>query len=493
MHSRTQQNLNLKKISLNTILTLVFSLLLFNISLPSTHAQKKKPESVKRVIVVKDYKWSSGGMGRPAIMSEITIENRGENDYKDLSVEVDLYTTNDIPLGSLRTTINEILPSKSEMTFYNLNFGIMHSELKNTVARVVNAELIEKGSPTQAKDLILVKNWEWTGGQYGTEGILKEITLDNRSAEAWKDIEINVNFLGTKGGKLGTRGFTSRAVIHDVIPPRSEKTFTGINVGFRHPDAKEVNITVRQAEPISDKELKITMAKKEGKTAVKKKKKKKTVNAEGEEVYSDLGPDYGPDGKKLSLSEKYKKKLEAEQGGTVPPPPPADNTSMDTAPSDDQIALSDTESGSSVKNKITAPKEDATEDSSSTTAQTDEVEDSDEGEYEYEYDEEVPLPTEDIVVEDFKFSGAVPQTMGRITEITLRNLSDIPYTHIELRIDFFSFKEETPMFSNRATITDVLPAKGEKTFKNIKAGFLNAIPQEVRIKIVTAVPFSQYE
>ena len=99
-------------------------------------------------------------MGRSAIMSEITIENRGENDYEDLAVEVDFYTANDIPLGSLRTTIKEILPAKSEKTFYNLNFGIMHSELKNSVARVVNAELIEKGSPTQAKDLILVKNWE---------------------------------------------------------------------------------------------------------------------------------------------------------------------------------------------------------------------------------------------------------------------------------------------------------------------------------------------
>lgn len=485
---KTQLSSNLKKICLNVLMLVALSFILINISLPSTKAQQKKPESVKRVIVVKDYKWSSGGMGRPAIISEITIENRGENDYKNLAIEANLYTSNDIPLGSLRTTIREILPSKSEKTFYNLNFGIMHSELKNSVVRVVNADLIEKGTPTQAKDLILVKNWEWSGGQYGTEGILKEITLDNKSGEAWKDIEISVNFLGTKGGKLGVRGFTSRAVIHDVIPPRSEKTYTGINVGFRHPDAKEVSISVRSAKPISDKELKITMAKKEGKKAVKKKKVKKTVNEDGEEVYSDSGPDYGPDGKKLSLSEKYKKKLETEQGIT---PSSTDTGSADSSTaSDDQVALSDetSESGQSVKEAITAPKDDTT------TAQVDDSSDAsgDEEEYEYEYEEEVPLPAEDIVVEDFKFSGAVPQTMGRITEITLRNLSDIPYTHIELKVDFFSLKEETPMFSNRATITDVLPAKGKKTFKNIKAGFLNAIPQEVRIKVITAVPFSQY-
>ncbi|GJM16441.1 MAG: hypothetical protein DHS20C13_17680 [Thermodesulfobacteriota bacterium] len=485
---KTQLSSNLKKVCLNVLMLFALSFILINISLPSTKAQQKKPESVKRVIVVKDYKWASGGMGRPAIMSEITIENRGENDYKDLAVEADFYTSNDIPLGSLRTTVKEILPSKSEKTFYNLNFGIMHSELKNSVVRVVRADLIEKGTPTQAKDLILVKNWEWSGGQYGTEGILKEITLDNKSGEAWKDIEISINFLGTKGGKLGVRGFTSRAVIHDVIPPRSERTFTGINVGFRHPDAKEVSISVRSAKPISDKELKITMAKKEGKKAVKKKKVKKTVNEEGEEVYSDLGPDYGPDGKKLSLSEKYKKKLEAEQGIT---PSTTDTVSADSGTtSDNQVALSNeaSESGQSVKETITAPKDDTT------TAQVDDSSDvsGDEEEYEYEYEEEVPLPAEDIVVEDFKFSGAVPQTMGRITEITLRNLSEIPYTHIELKVDFFSLKEETPMFSNRAVITDVLPAKGKKTFKNIKAGFLNAIPQEVRIKVITAVPFSQY-
>lgn len=491
MHSKTQPNNKLREIQMILLILVSLPIILLNFSIPQAHAQKKKePESVKRVIVVKDYKWSSGGMGRAAIMSEITIENRGENDYKDIAVEVDFYTANDIPLGSLRTTIKEILPSKSEKTFYNLNFGIMHSDLQNSVARVVNAELIEKGTPTQAKDLILVKNWEWSGGQYGTEGILKEITLDNRSGEAWKDIEININFLGTKGGKLGTRGFTSRATIHDVLPPRSEKTFTGINVGFRHPEAKDVHITVRRAKPISDKELKITMAKKEGKKAVKKKKKKTTVNEDGEEVYAGSDPNYGPDGERLSLSEKYKKKLEAEQGIV----PSSDSATAGTeASSDDQVALSDSqgETKPTVKDVITAPKEDVTTQDSK-TAQAESSDEEDDEEYEYEYDEEVPLPDQDIVVEDFKFSGSVPQTIAKINELTLRNLSGITYTNIQIRIDFFSFKEEAPMFSTRATINDVLPANGKKTFKNIKAGFMNAIPQEVRIKIITAIPFSQY-
>jgi hypothetical protein len=488
MHFITQQFSKMKY--LNILMLIVFSFFLTNASLPNAQAAKNETESAKRVLVVKDYKWASGGMGRPAILSEITLENRGVNDYKDISIEIDLYTKNDIPLGSLRRTINEILPSKSEKTFYNLNFGIMHSELQNTVARVVAAELIEKGTPTQAKDLILVKNWEWSGGQYGTEGILKEITLDNRSGEAWKDIKIRVDFLGIKGGKMGVKGFTSRAVIHDIIPPRSERTYKDINVGFRHPDARSVDISVMEAKPISDKELKIKMAKKEGKKAVKKKKTKKVSSADGDEESADTDSSYDSSGRKLSLSEKYKKKLEEEQGITAQP--------SDTGPavgestSTDQVALSgeSTEKPKSVKEVITAPKaEDGAE--STTTAKVDEA-DGSENEEEYEYEEEVPLPTEDIVVEDFVWAGGgVPQTMGRINEITLRNISGITYTKIELKIDFFSFKEETPMFSNRATIVDVLPANSKKTFKNIKAGFMNAIPQEVRIKVLDAIPFSQ--
>jgi len=489
MHFITQQSSKLKNLNINILMLVIFSFFLINTSLPNAQAAKSEKESVKRVIVVKDYKWASGGMGRPAILSEITLENRGVNDYKDISIEIDLYTKNDIPLGSLRKTINEILPSKSEKTFYNLNFGIMHSELQNTVARVVAADLIEKGTPTQAKDLILVKNWEWSGGQYGTEGILKEITLDNRSGEAWKDIKIRIDFLGTKGGKMGVKGFTSRAVIHDIIPPRSVKTFTSVNVGFRHPDARKVDISVMEAKPISDKELKIKMAKKEGKTARKKKKKKKSSTADGDEEYTDTDAGYDSSGRKLSLSEKYKKQLQEEQGVTAPP---SDTGSADT--SEDQLALSDgpAEKPQSVKETITAPKvEDVPK--STTTAKADEADGSEnEEEYEYEYEEEVPLPTEDIVVEDFVWAGgSVPQTMGRISEITLRNISGIDYTKIELKVEFFSFKEETPMYSNRATIVDVLPANSKKTFKNIKAGFMNAIPQEVRIKVLGAIPFSQ--
>jgi hypothetical protein len=219
------------------------------------------------------------------------------------------------------------------------------------------------------------------------------------------------------------------------------------------------------AKPISEKELKVKMAKKEGKRAVKKKKKKSTAQGDGTAAPGEEGGTIPESEKELSLSERYKQKL-AQERGEIPAAPEAGTESVKdamTGEGGEETAADGTEDGEEVVDE----------------------------EEEYEYEEEVPLPSEDIVVEDLKWGGGVTGTIGKISEITLNNLSDITYSKIELRIEFFSFKEESPMFSNKTTIYEVLPAKGRKTFKNIDAGYLNAIPQEIRVEVINAVPFGQ--
>ena len=230
-----------------------------------------------------------------------------------------------------------------------------------------------------------MKGWEWTGGQYGTEGVLKSITLVNRSSDNWKDIKIRVDFLGIPGAKVGVRGFTSRAVIHDLLPANGERTYTNINVGFRHPDARSVDISVMSAKPISEKELKVKMAKKEGKRAVKKKKKKSTAQGDGTAAPGEEGGTIPESDKELSLSERYKQKL-AQERGEIPGTPEAG-----TEPA---------EGTESVKDAMTGEGGEET-----AAAGTEEGEEVVEEEEEYEYEEEVPLPSEDIVVEDLKWGG----------------------------------------------------------------------------------------
>ena len=128
--------------------TLIFSFLfLFAYSityLTQAHAKSDDTETPEDVINVRDYKWSSGGMGRPGIIGEIILENTGKDDYEDIELEVDFYSNNDIPLGSLRSTINDVLQSGTTKTFKNISLGIMHSELERTIIRVVGAERIER-------------------------------------------------------------------------------------------------------------------------------------------------------------------------------------------------------------------------------------------------------------------------------------------------------------------------------------------------------------
>jgi hypothetical protein len=215
------------------------------------------------------------------------------------------------------------------------------------------------------------------------------------------------------------------------------------------------------------------MAKKEGKRAVKKKKKKTAGTAEGTPAPGEEGT-VPESQKELSLSERYKQKL-AQERGEIPAPP---------------------EEGAAPEGEAESVKEAMTDEGGEETAaegagEEEAAEGEEEGEEEYEYEEEVPLPAEDIVVEDLKWGGGVTGTIGKLSEITLHNLSDITYTKIELKIEFFSFKEEAPMFSNKTTIYETLPANTRKTFRNVDAGYLNAIPQEIRVEVLTAVPMGQ--
>jgi len=395
-------------------------------------------ENPKNTIFVKDYKWKSGGMGRPGILKEITLENKGKNDYENIEIEIDLYSNNDIPLGSLRSTIRDVMPAGSEKTFHNLDFGLMSSPLENSIARVVGADLIETGTPSKPKDLIIVKDWQWAGASYGTEGILKKITLENRSKQNFKDIKLKVNFLGTGGPKEGVAGPTTRVVIHDLLPADSTRTFYNINIGFKHPDARDYSFEVLDAKRISKKEIRYRLAK-QGKKG--KKKGFKDGRDIAEDDFSGIEDSEALE-KKPSLSERYKQKL--EDGGSDVAVKPMDESEIIDEDYDDSI----------------------------------------------EYDKEVPLPEADIIVKDFTWAGGVPYTIGVIKEIILENISSINYTNIELKVEFFSASGNTPLGSNLVKINEVLPAKSEKTFKNVKAGYLNLIPEEVKISVTSAVNFN---
>lgn len=493
-----------------------------------------KPESPKDAIEVKDFKWKSGGMGRAGIIKEITLDNKGKMTYKNIEIEVDLYSTNDIPLGSLRSTIHDMLGAGSEKTFYDVNFGIMHSELQKTVLRVKGAELVENGPPSLPKDLILVKNWEWSGGQFGTEGLLKAITLENRSDRNYKDIKIMVGNLGVGGpNKVGNDGYTSRAVIHDVLPAKSTKTFQEINVGFRHPDTIESYISVVDAKLISAKEIRYRLAEK-GEPVKKRTKKVAKKSSEEKGVKTDENQAQiqekaiTEEDSKLTLAERYRQKLAQKTEETSDPLSPeavesSVEISKESEPQEKEIVQSSEEEKPVAKEapqKGEAEEESTSEDgiigrvsklgksivgifkgdseeleeAETSTPEKEETEvSSTEGETttvqeipEEEEEEEVAIPKDDILVKDFKWGGGITGTIGVLEEITLENRSSINYRNIQLTVDFYAGSDRRPLGSNKVKIYGSLPANSEKVFRNVKIGFLNSIPEDVVIRVVDA-------
>lgn len=480
----------------------------------SAFAKSSEKESPRRVIQVKDYKWASGGMGRPGIIDEIILENIGENDYEDIELEANFYTENDIPLGSLRSTVNDVLQSGTTKTFRNLNFGIMHSELQKTLVNVVSAKRLDKGIPGQPQDVIVVKDWQWSGGQYGTEGILKDITLENSSKNNYTNVEIQVQYLGAGGPQTGGKGYTSRAVIHDVLPANQTRTYNGINVGFRHPDAKEVVISVIDADTISVKEARHRLAKKgesidiEGdeterrarrKSLAERYREERGITEPSDEISEEQStisklPDSSAveEGQKLSLAERYRKdilkKPSVEQD--APQISLVERYKQRILSESDEEFISPTYSGvtkaplgteySFQRSPESTTSENQAKTSVTSKTERGEAKAGEEGDF-------VPIPEQDIVVRDFKLAGGgVPQTMGRLSTLTLENISEITYSSIQLEIAFFLYQGNTPMGSHTITLYETLPPHSTREFKNVKIGMLSEIPQEVRVKVLDA-------
>lgn len=411
-------------------------------------------ENPSRVLLVRNFKWASGGMGLPGIMGEITIENTGRFSYEELQVEAEFYTVTDVPLGSLRATIKDTIAPGETKTYRNLNFGIMHSPLEKTVIRVATAKTVSAGvgAYISPSEMVFVKDWEWAGGQYGTEGILKSITLENRGGEDLKNIEILVEYLGGNIKRSYTRG-----LIQSVLPAKSTKTFEGVNVGFRHPEANKAIITVIDAEPAVTKER------------IVRRIVRKILRRTGEERVEqakDVASETPTGERKKRIIEK---RTQAEE--VTPVELSERRRRIEEKKKQLEVAEEATPQEEMVEKRLPEPGEPKGEEYI---------------EVEEEVIEETPVPDQDIIVKNFKIRNTVPYSIGYIDELTLENVSTITYHRVELTVDFYSRTDNRPLSSAKVTIPDILPPNSAKTFKNVKIGFLNLSPEVVVIRVAGA-------
>ena len=410
--------------------TITLALLLFPLLLsPRAEVAYAQQPNPREDLTVTDYSWKSYGVGRMATLSEITVANSGRTNYKNIKIRIDLFTRTGKLLGSLRGKIHEELPAGSRKTFSNLDLGLMNSDLEDSEAMVTGAEVSGSSSSAGAENVIFVKNWEFEGASFGTEGFITEITLENTGKTHFKNIKL---LLTEKEGRTGP-GSThlSSVTIHNVLPAGEERTFTGINVGFSSPNAVERSIAVSGAEVITTKELNY--------------------------ILSGGG----------SLGERIKKKISSvsilrKKDGEKKAEP------RQEAPSSDE-SESAYESGA----ESVPPPASSVGSTDSATEKRTEL---------YQEQPREAFPKHDIVIREFEWGSGIPGATAPLSKLVIENISDIAYEKIELEIEFFK-SSNTPFGSNRFKIKKVLAPKQVMWLRNVQVGFISKLPDPNLIKL----------
>lgn len=401
-------------------------ILLFLPFLPSPQAEVAYAQPNPREdLTVTDYSWKSYGVGRMATLGEITVANSGKNSYKNIKIRVDLFTRTGKLLGSLRGKIPEELPAGSQRTFSDLDLGLMNAGLENSKAMVTGAEVSESPSLESPESVVFIKNWEFEGASFGTEGFITEITLENTGKTHFKNIKLLLTEKDAGGGPGSTH--LSSVTIHDLLPAGEERTFTGINVGFSSPDAVERSIAVSGAEAITTKELNY--------------------------ILSGGG----------SLGERIKKKISSvsilrKKDGEKKAEPRQETSSSDESES---AYGSGTES---------VPPTAGSAGSASSTADED-----------TEISREA-FPKHDIVIREFEWGSGIPGATATLSKLVIENISDITYEKIVLEIEFFK-SSSTPFGSNRFKIKGVLAPKQVMWLRNVQVGLISKLPDPNLIKL----------
>lgn len=227
----------------------------------NSHGKIIKTDSA---ITVKDYTWASANIGSQGILKNITLQNNSLQTFQNIGIIVELYSINNVPLGSVTGSIKGTISPGETKIFERVKLGLMHTNMENSIVRVSKAELIETETFIP-KDLISVKSWKWLGSQFGTKGILKEIVIENKSNNNYKNIKLNIDGYKTKDRRDYEKVYNTSVTIHDILPAQSTSTYTNVNAGFKNPNSANLNIYVSDAKKISDKELRYIIRKKQDK------------------------------------------------------------------------------------------------------------------------------------------------------------------------------------------------------------------------------------
>jgi hypothetical protein len=117
----------------------------------------------------------------------------------------------------------------------NKEYAAKRDELRREIA----AHQSFRDNPEMGADIIEVRP---SRGGFGTV-LVTDLTIRNRSLSDLKDFQLVCDNIGPSRSVIGQ----SKAVLYEVVPARSTKTFKEVNMGFMHPQTKSADCHVRIA------------------------------------------------------------------------------------------------------------------------------------------------------------------------------------------------------------------------------------------------------
>jgi hypothetical protein len=117
-------------------------------SLKSIIKRKRKGANIQPqdLILVKSWTWAGPNFGAGGFLKELTLENRSNQDAKDLRMRIDYLGTMGPKEGYGGPTsifvIHDVLPATSEKTFENINIGFRHPDARSENIRVLSVKTV---------------------------------------------------------------------------------------------------------------------------------------------------------------------------------------------------------------------------------------------------------------------------------------------------------------------------------------------------------------
>ncbi len=157
------------------------------------------------------------------------------------------FSWNGKPAGKTRGKLKGVLKAGEEKTFENVRLGIMNFDTDSVSLKVVGAKAKSKKEKVHP---LSVTGWDWRAGGYGgAAGTISSITVKNPSPSPYGRVEFAI--VQKSAGKK----VLSHSVIMDKIADANTETvYKNVNQGFIHPSTDEIEVSVRSAYPVSEKQ-----------------------------------------------------------------------------------------------------------------------------------------------------------------------------------------------------------------------------------------------